>query len=222
MKQNKNFFDELDNGWEDILTDNYKRHADELIYKTEEYILYKINNTDNDAEFIAFIDVLSDKKFTINIESLIKLDKTESFKVIFNTDCDIEQIFYDNPIGSIYITCELDDKNNISNLDTNLYFGRLEVVHVEEDSYFDSETIYSNNIFYKDKKLTTEIETYLNPCFFIEMLDLNYDCLLEQYTEHSIMDIEIFKNIIPLVYKYTKQELITVLDKNNKSYNETK
>lgn len=122
---------------------------------------------------------------------------------------------------TIYITCELDDKNNISNLDTNLYFGRLEVVHVDGDSYSDSDSIYSNNIFYEDKKISSDLESYLDPSFFIEMLDLNYDYLLDQYPEHSIMDIEIFKNIIPLVYKYTKQELITVLDKNNKSYNET-
>ena len=41
--KNKNFFDELEQGWEDVMQDTYKRHADYLLsIESEEPMPFKL------------------------------------------------------------------------------------------------------------------------------------------------------------------------------------
>ena len=57
MKQNKQFFDELDNNWEDTLTGIYKEHNDILFYDTHRDINLTLTNQHNPKVYKAQVKV---------------------------------------------------------------------------------------------------------------------------------------------------------------------
>ena len=222
MIMEQNFLDNLDGSWGETIASTYEKIGERLIYKCGEYSISKRTaDSVNDSRIYSDLDK-ADNEMIINLECLLLFDDnftTNAFTLIPYTDesIDLDLIEINNPTGMVEISCRLNDAGQPIGIEKlEAWLNNMEVYKYStedhDDDGSDIDLLHTNNIYFNGNSIEMETKAYLNPSFFIDLLDLKYNKLIEKYPEYS--------NSFPLILNEAKQKLTVAIEKSNKLYNE--